>query len=192
MIVVVTPGHIALTTGSLASVQGFGRTIPLIAGIATGTAVLAAFVAIGAVHFAEVFSSSAAKVAGAAVLLWLAWRLATAAPPASEDVVQPRKLQAGLFAGGFLISFLAPQSASFFAVAFTGMMLPIREIDEALTVAVIAAVFGAGWYALVAAALSHPAARALAMRRYKPICRTASSLLAIMAVLSVLSAFPSG
>jgi cysteine/O-acetylserine efflux protein len=68
MVVVITPGPIALATGNLASLHGFGRTIPLLVGIGVGTATLAVLMALGAVHFAASFSVPAVKIIGAAVL----------------------------------------------------------------------------------------------------------------------------
>jgi cysteine/O-acetylserine efflux protein len=58
-----------------------------------------------------------------------------------------------------------------------------------LSVAATAALFGTGWYALVAVALSRPVARALALRRHRLICRAAAACLTFLAVRSVLSAF---
>ncbi|MER8940718.1 LysE family transporter [Mesorhizobium sp. M0915] len=111
-VIMITPGPIGLATGSLASLHGFGRTIPLVAGIGAGTAVLAVLVAFGAVHLSGSLSVPAVKIAGAAVLGWMALRIARTAPPAAGD--EPQRRQAGLFAGGFLISILSPETATFF------------------------------------------------------------------------------
>lgn len=189
MVIVITPGPIALTTGSLASLYGFGRTIPLLAGIGVGIAFLAALMAFGAVHLAASLSMPTVKVVGAVVLGWMGWRIARMAPPRMTE--QPRNLQAGLFAGGVLIGFLSPQTASFFAVAFAGLMLPIQHPGEALAIAAIATVFGVGWYGLVAVLLSRPVVRVAAMRSHRSICRVAGAMLVILALVSALSAFSS-
>ncbi|MER8381002.1 LysE family transporter [Mesorhizobium sp. M1399] len=127
-VIMITPGPIGLATGSLASLHGFGRTVPLVAGIGAGTAVLAVLVALGAVHLSGSLSVPAVKIAGAAVLGWMALRIARTAPPAVGD--EPQRRQAGLFAGGFLISILSPETATFFAVTFMGLMLPIRNSNR--------------------------------------------------------------
>lgn len=187
MIIVITPGPIALATGSLAALHGFGRTIPLLAGIGVGKAALAALMALGAVHLAASVPMPMVRIAGAAVLGWMAWRIARAAPTTTTE--QPRKLEAGLFAGGVLVGFLSPQTASFFAIAFSGLMLPIHDSGEALAIAAIATIFGVGWYGLVAVVLSRPLVRAAAIRRHRAICMVAGSLLAILALVSAMSAF---
>ncbi|MER8829031.1 LysE family transporter [Mesorhizobium sp. M0938] len=188
-VITITPGPIGLATGSLASLHGFGRTIPLLAGIGAGTAVLAVLVAFGAVHLAASLSMPTVKIAGAAVLCWMALRIARTAPPATDET--PHKRQAGLFAGGFLISFLSPEAATFFAVAFMGLMLPIQNSSEMLLVATVVAIFDIGWYGFLAIVLSRPVVRAAAMRRHRVICRVAGAVLAVLAVVSALSAFQS-
>ncbi|MER8594669.1 LysE family transporter [Mesorhizobium sp. M1182] len=187
-VIMITPGPIGLATGSLASLHGFGRTIPLVAGIGAGTAVLAVLVAFGAVHLSGWLSVPAVKIAGAAVLGWMALRIARTAPPAIGEA--PR--QAGLFAGGFLISILSPETATFFAVAFMGLMLPIRTSNEMLMVAAIVAIIDIGWYGFLAVALSRPLVRAAAVRHHRAICRAAGIVLAMLALVSAASAFPLG
>lgn len=187
-VIMITPGPIGLATGSLASLHGFGRTIPLVAGIGAGTAVLAVLVAFGAVHLSGSLSVPAVKIAGAAVLGWMALRIARTAPPAIGEA--PR--QAGLFAGGFLISILSPETATFFAVAFMGLMLPIRTSNEMLTVAAIVAIIDIGWYGFLAVALSRPLVRAAAVRHHRVICRAAGIVLAMLALVSAAAAFPLG
>lgn len=187
-VIMITPGPIGLATGSLASLHGFGRTIPLVAGIGAGTAVLAVLVAFGAVHLSASLSVPAVKIAGAAVLGWMALRIARTAPPAIGEA--PR--QAGLFAGGFLISILSPETATFFAVAFMGLMLPIRTSNEMLMVAAIVAIIDIGWYGFLAVALSRPLVRAAAVRHHRVICRAAGIVLAMLALVSAASAFPLG
>ncbi|MER8702342.1 LysE family transporter [Mesorhizobium sp. M0954] len=187
-VIMITPGPIGLATGSLASLHGFGRTIPLVTGIGAGTAVLAVLVAFGAVHLSGSLSVPAVKIAGAAVLGWMALRIARTAPPAIGEA--PR--QAGLFAGGFLISILSPETATFFAVAFMGLMLPIRTSNEMLMVAAIVAIIDIGWYGFLAVALSRPLVRAAAVRHHRVICRAAGIVLAMLALVSVASAFPLG
>ncbi|MER9865838.1 LysE family transporter [Mesorhizobium sp. M0136] len=161
---------------------------PLVAGIGAGTAVLAILVAFGAVHLSGSLSVPAVKIAGAAALGWMAQRIARTAPPAIGEA--PR--QAGLFAGGFLISILSPETAAFFAVAFMGLMLPIRTSNEVLMVAAIVAIIDIGWYGFLAVALSRPLVRAAAMRHHRVICRAAGIVLAMLALVSAASAFPLG
>lgn len=189
MVVVITPGPIALTTGSLASLHGFGRTAPLLIGVGIGTAVLATLMALGAMHLAGSLSIPVVKIVGAAVLGSIALQIARTAPPADAMVEDPRKLHGGLFMAGLLLSLLAPQTATFFAVSFMGLTLPIRDFGEALLVAVISGILGVGWYGLLALALSRSPVRELVRRSHRVICWAAAALLALMALYSALSAF---
>jgi threonine/homoserine/homoserine lactone efflux protein len=81
---------------------GFRRTLPHILGITFGFMVLliGCAVGLGAVFAAWPPLQMALKVAGAVYLLWLAWKIATAAPAAGDDarIAQPITfLQAALF-----------------------------------------------------------------------------------------------
>jgi threonine/homoserine/homoserine lactone efflux protein len=81
---------------------GFTRTIPHILGITFGFFVLIAVCAagLGTIFAAYPPLQIALKVAGAIYLLWLAWKIATAAPSAADEerVAEPITfLQAALF-----------------------------------------------------------------------------------------------
>ncbi len=80
---------------------GYRRTLPHIAGIVIGYAVMFAAVALGLgrVFVTEPALYTALKIASSIYLLWLAWRIATAANP-SEGAVEKAPLsflQAALF-----------------------------------------------------------------------------------------------
>ncbi len=74
----ITPGPITFAAGSRASFQGFGRTLPLLAGICVGRVVLIGLLVFGAFHLAASLSSPAANVGGAVVLCAMAWRISAA------------------------------------------------------------------------------------------------------------------
>lgn len=189
VVVLMTPGPISFATGSLASLHGFGRTAPLLAGIGMGTAILAALMAVSAMHLAGWLSIPVVKIVGAAVLGAIALRIARTAPPSDAIVKAPSKLEASLFMAGLFLSLLAPQTASFFAISFMGLTLPIRDFVEAVSVAVIAGMLGVGWYGLLALAVSRPSVRQAVRRSHRIICWAAAAALALMALSSALSAF---
>ncbi|GLQ55106.1 LysE family translocator [Devosia nitrariae] len=191
VVVLITPGPISFATGSLASLHGFGRTAPLLAGVGMGTAILATLMALGAMHLAGWLSIPVVKIVGAVALASIALHIARTAPPDDPIMEEPRKLHAGLFIAGLLLSLLAPQTASFFAISFTGLTVPIRDLVEALSVALISGILGVGWYALLALAFSRPSVRVVARRSHRVICWVAAALLALMALYSALSAFSS-
>jgi len=104
----VTPGG-ATTLATASGVRfGFMRSIPLMLGIATGLASLAAVAALGlgALLLALPSLQTAVKVLGSAYLLWLAWRIAHSGPPdAGNGPARPVTL-----VNGMLLLWLNPKS----------------------------------------------------------------------------------
>jgi threonine/homoserine/homoserine lactone efflux protein len=104
----VTPGG-ATTLATASGVRfGFVRSIPLMLGIATGLASLAAVAALGlgALLLALPSLQTAIKVLGSAYLLWLAWCIARSGPPdAGNGPARPVTL-----VNGFLLLWLNPKS----------------------------------------------------------------------------------
>lgn len=80
VIMEVMPGPVTFATGGLACLRGFGRTLPLLAGIGAGRAALTALMAFGAVHLAATLSLPATRICGAVVLLGMAWRVTRTSP----------------------------------------------------------------------------------------------------------------
>ena len=179
----IMPGPITFATGSRASFQGFGRTLPLLAGIGVGRVALVSLFAFGAVYLAASLSLPAVNIAGAVVLCAMAWRIARAAPPAGGDA---STLDARQFAEGMLIGFVSPQAASLLAVAFIGLALESHAPVDWLSVTTLASVVTVGWYAVVAALFSRPIVRNAAIRHHCAIRRTAATTLCSMAVYSAM------
>lgn len=186
ILIVVVPGPIALTTGGHAALHGFRRTVPLLVGIAFGTAALMGAIAWGAVHLASALSLPAMKAAVPLVLVWLAWRmLRSARAEACLAAPPPPRLRIELFAQGAAIAFLAPQSASLFTITFLGSFR-----DHGGIAALMAATTGVSlaWYALVAALFSKSSMRWAAVQYRRLICRIAAAGLSLLALGAVLSA----
>jgi len=128
VVVVMVPGPVTFATGGLAVLQGFGKTLPLLAGIGVGRAALTALMAFGAVHLAAALSLPAGRICGAAVLCAMTWRMVRAAPPTTGD--SSGRFGGGLFVEGVLIGFLSPQTAALYAVALVGLMLEAPELGK--------------------------------------------------------------
>ena len=180
--VVIVPGPVTFATGGLAALQGFGRTLPLLAGIGVGRAALTALMAFGAAHLAATLSLPAARICGAAMLCAMAWRMALATPPAMEG--QSRRLGGNLFVEGVAIGFLSPQTAAFYAAGLVGLML--EAPGNALSLVTIATIITIGWHAAVAALLSRPFVRNAALRHHRAVCRAAATTLCSLALYSAL------
>jgi threonine/homoserine/homoserine lactone efflux protein len=80
---------------------GFGRSLPLIAGIALGLATMAAAAAagLGGVLLAVPGLQVAIKAVGSVYLLWLAWGLSRGGPPHAADARRP----IGVLGGAWLL-----------------------------------------------------------------------------------------
>ncbi|MGF7130354.1 threonine/homoserine/homoserine lactone efflux protein [Paraburkholderia sp. EB58] len=104
----VTPGGATTLATASGARFGFARSIPLMLGIATGLALLAAVAALGlaSLLLAMPALQTAVKALGSAYLLWLAWRIARSGPPnAGHGPVRPVTL-----VNGILLLWLNPKS----------------------------------------------------------------------------------
>ena len=103
----ITPGG-ATTLATASGAQfGFRRSVPLMAGIATGLATLAAAAAAGlaGLLLAAPSLQVAMRVAGTAYLLWLAWKIGRSGRPAPKaDLARPTS-----FVGGACLLWLNPK-----------------------------------------------------------------------------------
>lgn len=186
ILIVVVPGPVALTTGGYAALHGFRRTIPLLAGIAMGTATLMGAIAWGAVRLASGLSLPAVQAAVPLVLTWLAWRLLRSAPAEAAGAdMPPSRLWLELFAQGAAVAFLAPQSASLFTIAFLGAF---RDHGGLAALVAVTTSMSIAWYTLIAILFSLSSLRWAALRYRRVICRVAAAGLLLMALVSVLSA----
>lgn len=130
----ITPGPNNLMLMASGANFGFRRTVPHMLGVAIGFVIMVILVGLG---LAQVFDAYPASytvllVVSVIYLIWLAWKIATAAPP--DSVEQRGKpftfLQAALF------QWVNPKA---WAMALTAVSVysPSRDISDILLVAVI-------------------------------------------------------
>ncbi|MEM1237675.1 MAG: LysE family translocator [Pseudomonadota bacterium] len=98
----ITPGPNNMMLMASGANFGMARSVPHVAGISIGFAVMIILVGFGLAQLFEIFPilNNVLKVAAALYMTWLAWKIATAAPKidAPEDVGQPFTfIQAALF-----------------------------------------------------------------------------------------------
>ncbi|MBK1662234.1 LysE family translocator [Paracraurococcus ruber] len=99
-----TPGPNNALVAATAANFGLARSLPMVAGVAIGFPVMLVLVALGAAQVLDALPQALAVLrwVGAAWMLWLAWGIATAAPPvpgaaAGTGSTPMTMLQAALF-----------------------------------------------------------------------------------------------
>ncbi len=159
---------------------GHGLGILLYAGlVVTGLAVaLAAFPAVEAV----------VGYAGILLLVWLGLsfigvRLPMAGNGRKESSPVETGRQRGGFGAGFLIAFLNPKIAAFFMAVFAPFIRLDANGTEKAILALTAGVIDAGWYILVALALSGTGLIHVLRRHASGVDRAIGALLLVLAAL---------
>jgi len=178
------PGIVALVARVLGG--GLGGVVPFLAGLILGDLIWLAAAVLGLAVLAHTFHEAFAviKFAGAAYLLYLAYRMWTAPADAETVAVAPRRDRgATLFLTGLSVSLGNPKVAGFY-LALLPNLIDLGHVDllgyaelAGLCIAVLSLVLGG--YALAAAR-----ARALfdSPRAVRLFNRTGSTLMAGAAV----------
>jgi len=180
----VTPGPNNLLLLASGLNVGVRRTVPLLLGIATGFGLLLLVMGLGAAALLRAWPvlEQVLLAAGAAYLLWLAWKTARAAPPVEGEAGRP-----GLgFRHGMLLQAVNPK-AWMMAVSAAGLYVPGGDVAALLVVVVTFTLLGlpcnlvwAMGGALLSGLRAHPA-RLRAVNRLLALMLVASVLLLLLA-----------
>jgi threonine/homoserine/homoserine lactone efflux protein len=129
------PNNIMLTASGVNF--GFTRTVPHMLGICAGfvALVLAVGLGVGAAFTALPEAKTALKLIGAAYMLWLAWKVATAAPSDVED----RSASPMTFWQAAAFQWVNPKA---WVMAVSAMAVYVRPLHVAADVAAVTLVFG--------------------------------------------------
>lgn len=132
----ITPGPNNLMLLSSGANFGLRRTLPHLCGVTLGFVFMAALLGLGLARLFDVWPPlhTLLKAASLAYMLWLAWRVANAAPPGALDAGRPM----GFFAA-CAFQWVNPKA---WAMAMTAMTAYVVESGPG-AVALVAAVFGA-------------------------------------------------
>jgi len=132
-----TPGPNNLMLLTSGATFGFRRSVPHISGIIAGFLMLVILVGVGLMQVFTLFPASyvALKFASVAYLLFLAWKIATAAPP---DGDAPGKSRPLTFWQAALFQYVNPKGLAFALAAVSAYTPPSRPL---YSVFVVAAVF---------------------------------------------------
>lgn len=116
-VAVLSPGPALAAIVARVLGQGFRPTLPFIAGIVTGDVIWFSLVALGLSVVAQTFHGvfTVLKYAGAAYLLYLAWKLWTAPAQALEVTQAPRRGEGvRAYLGGLALTMGNPKAMVFF------------------------------------------------------------------------------
>jgi threonine/homoserine/homoserine lactone efflux protein len=116
-----SPGPATLSVAALGSAFGVARSLPYLAGICAGTATVLVIIATGITGL--VFTIPGAvpvlTVAAAAYILYLAWRIATAPPPAQRQAGGT----APSLAGGYLLAVANPKAYAAIGAVYSSIVV---------------------------------------------------------------------
>lgn len=174
VVLLATPGPIGLAIASLAALRGFGRTLPMIAGIAAGTAALAGTALVIGSSLSNILPARLMDTLAGAAMLMLAVRLALSNPFDSK-AAPLITAHTGLAATGFLISILDPTLATFFLAGFAGMLRPLAGGLSGWTIVAALGIIDLIWFVMIASLMPQERIRQAVQDWHVPV-RMASAL----------------
>jgi threonine/homoserine/homoserine lactone efflux protein len=135
----ITPGPNNLMLMASGTNFGLARSVPHLLGVSIGFVLMLVVVGAGLGAALEAWPAAmlALKLASAAYLLYLAWKIATAAPPSAEHGASSRPLT---FAQAAAFQWVNPKA---WTMALTAMAVYVPAHDRTIGVLVVALVFGA-------------------------------------------------
>ena len=136
----ITPGPNNLMLMTSGTNFGFVRTIPHMLGVSIGFTLMIVLVGAGLAKVFEIYpiAHTILKYASCAYLVWLAWKIATSAPPGAKAV--EGKSEPMTFIQAALFQWVNPKAWTMALTAVSAYTLPA---DPIVSLLVVAAVFGA-------------------------------------------------
>lgn len=183
-----TPGPNNTMVAASGATYGLARTLPLIAGIATGVAAIMAIVVMfGSPVVADGRIGAALKWIGVAYLLWLAWKIGTAEPlPDGSGAVTPTRTAPLSLAQGLLLQAVNPK----LWVMVSGAVVTYGQTGDALAPWALAVLFASIFGATTLVSTVAWAVLGASMGRLVVSRRASKALNGAMAALLVLSLIP--
>src|SRR5690606_7348832 len=129
-----TPGPNNLMATSSGLTHGVRRTLPLILGVLAGVLVLMAVAAAGggALLLADPRAALALRLAGAASMLWMAWKLWTSRPRLQLETKPPLRAWHGA-----LLQIVNPKAWMMAVAAISIYVAPARDFRVSLAVVTV-------------------------------------------------------
>ncbi len=137
----ITPGPNNLMLMASGTNFGFVRTIPHMLGVSIGFTLMIVLVGAGLASVFELYPVAhiILKYASCAYLLWLAWKIATSAPPGEKGEADART-RPMTFVQAALFQWVNPKAWTMALTAVSAYTLPA---DPLVSLLLVAAVFGA-------------------------------------------------
>ncbi len=186
-LVLVVPGSIMLTAGSLAAFEGLGRAANFIVGVAAGAGAVTACAGLAAEVFLRAVPALVVQTAGASVLL-LAAAMMLRAPAAAGARPLGRATSLALAGTGIVAALTSPLTAVITTTMFSGPLASSRAPVGVLLAALLVALANLCWYGPLAAFVSRPAVRFVLMKRQGATRAGSAAVLVILAVLTLAGA----
>ena len=185
-LVLIVPGTIMVTAGSIAAFEGLGRAANFIAGVAAGAGAVTACAGLAADVFLHIVPALVVQAAGAIVLL-LAAAMMLRTPAAAQRPIS-RATSLALAGTGMVAALTSPLTAVFTTTMFSGPLASSRAPVAILLAALLVAAANLCWYGALATFVSRPAVRFVLLKRQGATRAGSAAILVILAMLTLFGA----
>jgi threonine/homoserine/homoserine lactone efflux protein len=186
LIMIVTPDPIDLVIVSLATLGGLNRALPMILGIAAGTAVIAGAALVAGDSLASMLPEHLMDVIAAAAMLFLAARIACS-NPVDDPSPLPAIRQHRLVTAGFLISIFDPMLAAFLLAEFAGSLRFIVSEGAGWAIVLAVAIIDLVWLSAIACLMARSQLRRAMRNLHAPIRIGAAAVLAGLVLVKLIA-----
>ena len=182
-LVLVVPGSIMMTAGSIAALDGLGRAVNFILGVAAGAATVTACAGLATDIVLNAVPACLVQGAAAAVLV-VAAAMMVRAPAAAAQSLSPAKSLA-LAGAGMVTALTSPLTAVFTTTMFSGPLASSRAPPAILLAALLVALANLCWYGALAAVVSRPGVRLVLLKRQRLARAGSAAVLLCLAILTL-------
>ena len=188
-LVLVVPGSIMITTGSIAALDGLGRATNFVFGVAAGAGLMTACAGLATGTLLARVPLSVGQAGSAAILLFMSVML-LAAPHVSSGARKPISTATIVTLGsaGLVTALTSPLTAIFTTAMFSGPMAGARAPLSVLLTAVLVTLANLIWYLGLATFLSRPAIRLVLLKNQGAARAGSAAMLLALAVLAIAGA----
>jgi threonine/homoserine/homoserine lactone efflux protein len=187
-LVLVVPGTVMLTTGSIAALQGLGPATNFILGVAAGAGLITASVGCAINTISSEFPSAVGQIGSAALLLVIAGIIVCSSDRSAptQTSVATRSVVGLIFAG--LATALASPLTAMFATAMFSRPSSSQAPVAVAAATLIVVVANLAWYGALAMVFSHPIARSALLRHRRGARAASAAVLVCLAFLMLVQA----